>query len=223
VEVAFALQARLHASKRGGHVSVVDGEGALLADQPPTIRERVRNLMGEKGIGHALGARVTRAQAGAVVLSSRATLPADLIVWVAGGAPSPLIAASDLPRDDDGYLLVDRTLHVVGDDNVPVWGAGDCIAIRGAKPMSRSGIEAIRQGPVLLRNLRAALGVGRPARFRLPARSVALISTADGRAVARRGPVHGYGRWAWWLKERIDRKFVARFARPCDETRAPAS
>ena len=55
-------------------------------------------------------------------------------------------------------MLVDDALRSVG--GAAVWGAGDCVSLRGRPAVPRSGVTAVRQGPVLLRSLRAALGVG---------------------------------------------------------------
>jgi hypothetical protein len=39
-----------------------------------------------------------------------------------------------------------------------------------------------------------------------------LLSTADGRAIGGRGHWLAFeGRWAWWLKDWIDRRFMRRF------------
>jgi NADH dehydrogenase FAD-containing subunit len=148
-------------------------------------------------------------------------LPAGVIVWTTGGAAPALLAASDLPLDARGYLEVDRTLLAVGGDRV--WGAGDCIAIRGQPALPRSGAYALRQGGTLLHNIRAALGTGRARPYRPRQRALALLDTADGAAVARWGGHHAYGLWAWRLKRRIDLRFVSRFRAPCDETGAAAS
>jgi selenide,water dikinase len=220
MEVAFALAARLERSHGLGRVTIVDGASDVLAGEAPRMRRRAAALLRERGIGLVLGRSVTRVEAGGLTLASGATVPADLIVWATGAAPPALLATSDLPRDDTGYLLVDRTLRAVG--GLPVWGAGDCVTIATRRRLARSGVQAVREGPVLLHNLRAALGSGRARRFHARDASLALLSTSDGRALARRGRFQGYSRWAWWLKERIDRRFVARFAVACDEKAVPA-
>jgi selenide,water dikinase len=221
VEVAFALEARIARSVRGGRVMLVDGAREVLPGESPRLRRRATALLRERGIGLVLGAPVTRVGPDMLDLSSGATLPADLIVWATGEGPPSLVAASDLPHDDEGFLLVDRKLRAVGE--LPVWGAGDCIAIAKRPRLPRSGVQAVRQGPVLLHNLRAALGSGRARRFHPRKVSLALLGTSDGRALLRRGRFQWYGRSAWWLKERIDRRFVTRFAAACDEKAVPAS
>jgi selenide,water dikinase len=221
VEVAFALQARLTRSGHGGRVMIVDGAPEVLPGESPRMRRRATALLRERGIGLVLGAAVARVEADMLVLASGASVPADLIVWATGAAAPPLVAASDLPRDDAGYLLVDRKLRAVG--GLPVWGAGDGVSIAKRPRLARSGVQAVRQGRVLLHNLRAALGSGRARRYRPRDVALALLGTSDGRALLRRGRFQWHSRWAWRLKERIDRRFVAQFAAACDEKAVPAS
>jgi NADH dehydrogenase FAD-containing subunit len=78
----------------------------------------------------------------------------------------------------------------------------------------KAGVYAVRQGPVLARNLRAALGEGSPATY-VPQRTfLSLLNTADGKALLRWHGIVSHSRFAWWLKDRIDRRFVRRYRAP---------
>ena len=211
MEVAFALDARIKGSTRGGHVTIVDGARVPLADEAPTLRARAVDLLRERGIGMVLGSAVTTVESDQLRLASGAIMPADLTLWATGAAPPALFAASDLPRDGGGFLLVDRKLRAMG--GLPVWGAGDCVTIGSRGRTTRSEAHGEREGAVLLRNLRSALGTGWSRRFHPRAASRTVLGTGDGRAVGQRG----YGRLAWWLRERRDRRYVARLALACDE------
>jgi len=141
-------------------------------------------------------------------LSDGRRLPADVAVWVAGAAPPPLLASLNLPRDEAGFLLTRDTLQSTGGE--PIFAVGDTGSIEGRR-VPKAGVFAIRQGPVLWENI-AHLLSGTPLQRYEPQRHfLKLISTGDGRAlfVCRNFVLHG--RWCWWLKDWIDRRFVQKY------------
>ncbi len=101
------------------------------------------------------------------------------------------------------------TLQALHDDSV--FGAGD-IATQVNHPRPKAGVYAVRQGPVLAYNLRAAL-LEQPLRQHRPQqRFLSLLSLGDKQATADKGLFSATGRWVWRWKDRIDRAFMARFA-----------
>lgn len=220
VEVALAVRRLLSAAEARATVTLTDAASTLMPSAPASLQARAAALLAHRGIATVLGARVSEVRPGSVWLVSGAVLPSDVTVWVTGAAAPPFAAATDLARDASGYLRVDRTLRVVGASNV--FAAGDCAALDGGPPLTRSGVTAVRQGPVLQRNLRAALGEGRPAVYVPRARTLAILDTADGRAIAHWGELHAHTRWAWWLKRGIDKRFMRAQRAPCDEKPVPA-
>jgi selenide,water dikinase len=220
LEIALALRERLRASPAGGTVSLVARGTELLADFEPPLRQLAAEVVRERGVSVVLGGRVTAVGASGLTLHNGAAMPADLVVWAGRAAAPPIVAASGLPRDADGYLLVDRSLRAV--DGAPVWGAGDCATIEEFAGVARGGVYAVREAPVLDRSLRAALGRGRAGRYRPQRSYLALLNTGGGWALMRWKGIHRHSRWAWRLKDMIDRRFVRRY-RPSDEKSRPAS
>lgn len=208
VEVALALHRRIASGGRHPAVSIVERGEAIVADFAPPARERLERVLARRGIAVLLGRRVTAVKAGAVVLDPGTRRKSDLTVWIAGAAPPPLLARSDLPTRD-GYLLVDDTLRAAG--GAPVWGAGDCVTLVGHPGLPKAGVFAVRQGPVLAHNLRAALLGGTPRRYEPQTSVLSLLNTADGRAFYRWRGLSGYTRWAWLLKDAIDRRWVRQY------------
>ncbi|MFM7531909.1 MAG: FAD-dependent oxidoreductase, partial [Rubrivivax sp.] len=120
-----------------------------------------------------------------------------------------------LAVDDQGFVRIDEQLRSV--THPEVFASGDCASWPG-EGLPKAGVHAVRMGPVLAGNLRAAwrgpagaadLRPHRPQRHFL-----ALLATGDGRAIASRGPFGAEGAWAWRWKDHIDRSFLRQFEVP---------
>ena len=201
VECAFSLQRMLRSRAAGGVVSVVDSAPDILRDAAP-CRDVARRALERNGVCFALGARVVEVFADRVMLASGASLQSDLTIWATGGAPPSLIAASGLPHDTRGRLLVDERLRAR--DDSPVWAAGDCAAT------SEHGAEPRSQGALLEREIRRYLGAPVPRRVRPRSSTVCVLDTGDGRAILRWRTLTMRSRLAWWIKRRMDHRFVSR-------------
>ena len=108
----------------------------------------------------------------------------------------------------EGYVLIDAQLRSVSHPNI--FAVGDCAQWTPALP--KAGVYAVRMGPVLSYNLHAALNGSSLRNYQPQRRFLSLLATADGRAIASRGCWTWSGRWAWYLKNDIDRRFIRRFS-----------
>jgi selenide,water dikinase len=211
VEVSLALHRRIEAGKSTPVVAMFERGPAVVPDYAPGLRQRVTHLLRSRGIRVHRSSAIVAVEPSAVVLDFGERAPADVTVWLTGPAPPSVLAASGLPRDARGFLLVDSTLRAV--DGAPVWGAGDCVALAEWPWVAKAGVYAVREAPVLDRNIRAVLGGATPVRYRPQRAFLSLLNTADGRALARWRGLSVHARWAWYVKDSIDRRFVRTFQR----------
>lgn len=210
VEVALAARRVLDAAGHAGApVTLVDRAPEVLADYAPPVRRRIASLLARRAVQVRAGRAAAAVAANAVTLDDGERVPAALTVWLTGAAPTALTAGSPLPADDAGFWLVDRTLRSVGGG--AVWGAGDCVSLHGRAWVPKAGVYAVRQGPVLAHNLRAAIEGGTPRSYHPQRQFLALLNTADGRAMLRWHALTVHSRWAWRLKDGIDRRFMRRY------------
>jgi NADH dehydrogenase FAD-containing subunit len=132
------------------------------------------------------------------------------IIFLATGViPSRLFVESGLPTGGDGGLLVNDHLQSV--KYPQLFGGGDCITLHSAN-LARVGVYAVRQNPILLHNLSAALEDKPLQRFEPGTPNFLLIiNMGDGTAVFRKGEWIFKGKPAWWIKDFIDRRFMRKF------------
>ena len=214
VELALSTQHRLSRllRERGDEVSRL--HYALLTDGPdilPThntgVRRRFERVLRERGIAVHRNSRVIAVEANGVHIEDGAFHPADAVLWVTYAAAPAWPGQSGLAVDKDGFIAVDRALRSVS--HPEVFAAGDVAAMPDPRP--KSGVFAVRQGPVLSENLRRAVA-GRPLKSYRPQKNfLGLISTGDAYAVASRGNWSWEGKLLWTWKDWIDRRFMRRF------------
>ena len=189
--------------------TLLAGGSDILTDFPDAFRARFRATLAARGIAVETGARVVAVEPGGVVLAEGGQrIAADDVLWCTQAAPAAWLLETGLAADSQGFLRVDAMLRAVGREDV--FAAGDTIAFDPA-PIPRSGVYAVRAGPVLADNIRATL-TGRVLRPYRPQReALYLVSTGAPHAIGtRNGRVAG-GDWVWTLKDWIDRRFMRRF------------
>lgn len=209
VEIALNIAAL---GKRLGHdlsVQILAGNGPLLRQLPPRAAVRVRAVLDGVGVSVETS-RVVRIADRTAVTEAGVTIPFDLFVNATGLVPNRLAGGIDLPLDERGALRLDHHLRSSADPTVH--GGGDAVAIEG-HDLPRIGVYAIRQAPVLLHNLAAAVEGREPAVFRPQTHYLWILNLGDGTGLAVRGERWWHGRLAFLAKDLIDRRFLYRYRR----------
>ncbi|MER6917422.1 NAD(P)/FAD-dependent oxidoreductase [Streptomyces sp. NPDC000594] len=141
-------------------------------------------------------------------LSDGSRFPTRTVVWTAGVKPSPLLAATDLPRNGRGRLRCTPALTVEGTEHA--WSAGDAAAVPDLTSddpeatCAPNAQHAVRQARVLAENLAASLH-GRTA-GELKAYEHRYAGSVASLGL-HRGVAHVYGRklkgYPAWLMHRV--------------------
>ncbi|MFE9188702.1 NAD(P)/FAD-dependent oxidoreductase [Micromonospora sp. NPDC007208] len=110
---------------------------------------------------------------GVVKLSDGDSFRSDTIVWTAGVKPSPMLDATDFPRDDRRRITCLPTLQVVDGDQVVegAWSAGDCAAVPDLTKepgnfCSPSAQHAVRQAARMADNITAVIRGREPVNYK---------------------------------------------------------
>lgn len=206
VELTFCVTQRLTDRGQAANVSLYESGSRVLGEHRAKTARLAATLLTERGVQVHCNRNVVINAAGRLVVDETAEIPADLILWCVGAAPQKLLAMLPLPKSAEGFLLVDRTLRCVS--GAPIFAAGDTCQIQNVDA-PRSGVNAVRQGPVLWKNLNAVVS-DRSLKTFSPRHSVlSLISTGDSRAIGEFCFLSGVGHNLWKLKQYIDRRFMA--------------
>lgn len=168
---------------------------------------RLERHLSRRGIAVVRNFSASHIDGDAVMAADGRRLHADVALWATGAQAHAWPARSGLPVDERGFIRIDRCLRVIGIANI--FASGDCASWQ--PPLPKAGVFAVRMGPVLAHNLRALIQ-GTPLRSYHPQRRhLVLLGICSRHAVASWGPLSCEGDWVWGWKERIDRRFLARY------------
>ncbi|MDG4807936.1 NAD(P)/FAD-dependent oxidoreductase [Micromonospora sp. WMMD1120] len=132
----------------------------------------VQQLM-KRNMDIRLDTRLESCVDGVVKLSDGDSFRSDTIVWTAGVKPSPMLDATDLPRDERRRVTCLPTLQVVDGDRVVegAWSAGDCAAVPDLTKepgnfCSPSAQHAVRQAARMADNIAAVIRGREPVNYK---------------------------------------------------------
>ncbi|MGB5324771.1 MAG: selenide, water dikinase SelD [Pseudomonadales bacterium] len=212
--------------------TLVDSEPALLPGFNSGVRRQFRKLLDDRGIKLVLGSAVKRAGSQMLYLQGEnsadtknidagntdtgklhiekidtKTLATELVIWALPAAAHAWLRETGLALDQSGFIQLAYTLQSTSHPNV--FAAGDSASLPQA--VAKSGVYAVRQGPVLAANLRR-IAAGESLRTYKPQRRfLSLISGGDQRAVASWGPLCLSGPAMWRFKNFIDQRWMKRY------------
>ena len=210
VELALALRARLGAAIT---LELFTAGDCILPTLPPRARRKALRALAAAKIVVRFEARVTAVEDGPTLrLATGEAFPAALVLWATQAAPPAWLASSGLALDQAGFLAVGATLQSLS--HPEVFAAGDVAALTHA-PRPKSGVYAVRAGPVLTKNLHAFIAGKTLRPFKPQRRALYLLNLGDGRSLAAHPWLPAWvGRPLWRLKQAIDERFMARFRLP---------
>jgi selenide,water dikinase len=186
---------------------VTDGD-TILPTHPASVRRRFKRVLATRGVAVHTNARAERVEQGRLHCAGGLVLDAELIVWATSAAAAPWIRASGLAVDRKGFVEVDR--HLESTSHEGIFASGDIASLVGGQ-LPKSGVFAVRKGPVLAHNLRASLR-GEPLQpFATKPSALSLITTGDRCAVMSWGRLALEGPLVWRWKDWIDRRFMAKY------------
>ncbi|MBY6037599.1 FAD-dependent oxidoreductase [Fictibacillus nanhaiensis] len=141
-----------------------------------------------------------------LLTSNGSRIAYSAILPVTGPKASSIFKQALLPIDKAGFMMVEDTLQ---NHEFPfVFGAGDCVTLAGYEHLPKNGVYAVRQGPVLWKNIKNYLSRQSLDRFYPQKKFVSILSTGNQNGLFTYGGFAVQGKWAWTLKNMIDKRFM---------------
>ncbi|WP_329381729.1 NAD(P)/FAD-dependent oxidoreductase [Streptomyces sp. NBC_01351] len=140
---------------------LVEASDRILPEVGPDMGVYTVRELRRRNIDLRLETRLESCENRVAVLSDGARFPTRTIVWTAGVKPHPILAASDLPKNERGRLACTSFLTVEGVEHA--WAAGDAAAVpditapEPGRECAPNAQHAVRQAKALADNLIAAL------------------------------------------------------------------
>ena len=178
VELCLALDYRVRREAGAARFFLLTASSSVLPGYSERVRRRVMHVLRQRGITVRVGRHVVAAYDHGVVLDDGERIAANPVIWVTGPAPAAWLRDCGLALDAEGFVLVNDRLQSTS--HADVFAAGD-VATMVDHPRPKSGVYAVRQGPPLAANLRAALR-GAPLML-IPAAAACAAADHHGRAV----------------------------------------
>ena len=207
IELSLAMAHRLRSHNIKGHIRIIEAGPVVIRELGTMARRRLCRRLERAGIQLHTNACLSEVDDGRIILADGQNIPANFVVGAAGSRAPSWLAGTGLALTD-GRIAIDEMLLSVSHRSI--FAVGDCADLV-QHPRPKAGVFAVRQAPVLLQNLRAALTSGRWHRFRPQRRFLKILSAGGRDAVADKFGLAAGGHIVWRAKDRIDRRFMRKF------------
>ena len=205
IETAFCLKKKLLTEGRAHAISLLTRSSSIGKGLAASTQKLIEDQLNEKEVELVTGRSVIEINADSIRLDTQKLVDVDIVIWGTGAVAPMLLDKLPLEKDERGFLATKPTLQSMSSD--AIYAVGDSGTIIGNET-DKAGVFAVRQGPVLWQNIRNQLGDRRMAPYEPQRDYLKLINTADGKSIAQRKGRGQYAKWCWWLKDRIDKKFM---------------
>ena len=185
-ELALSLSQRwVKATGKRPQIRLYARSARLVPEMPPRAARLLYETLTEANCSVQCGVTVSALTSDSLTLDDGTNQKFDAAFLVTAVRPPAWLAQTGLDLDGLGFVKVSSTLQSTS--HPFVFAAGDIAALTES-PRPKSGVYAVRAGPVLAHNLRQyALG-HRLRRWQPQSKALALLGTADGSARIERRP-----------------------------------
>lgn len=209
VELALAMGHRLAKTVNAeAEISLLEAKEDLLGELGSLPRGLIKARIERTGIRVLTSERIAAFHPDRIETQSGKSIECSFAAVAAGASAQDWLKNTGLELEN-GFIVVDGHLRSTTDPLI--YAVGDC-AHFGTAPLPKAGVYAVRQAPILFRNLRADLAGGNRRAYRPQRDFLRLVSVGGKHAVGQRFGLGVGGKAVWRFKDRIDRKFMRKLS-----------
>jgi len=207
VELAGNIWRLARSHNAQAEITLASSRDGILPNLDEKVGRVAQRSLSQRGIKILSNFRVGSMGKGLARSQSGLDVPYDVAILTIGITPQRIFADSGVETSKDGALLVNDYLQSTSHPDI--FGGGDCIAVRG-KRLDRVGVYAVREAPILLRNLLAMLKGEDLKAFKPQRRYLLILNLGDGTGLFVRGSWIWKGRLAFTFKNYLDMSFMSK-------------
>ncbi|UJF16026.1 FAD-dependent oxidoreductase [Jeotgalibaca sp. MA1X17-3] len=209
LELALTTTAWRKNNNQEANVTLISAS-RLLSSYGTKGSTKIRQVAKRKGLEVIENETVEHLQQNVLTTKRNQRIEWSHLLSLTGPIPSPLFKENELLKDEKGFLLVNSTLQ---HNEYPfVFGAGDCVTVEEYPLLPKNGVYAVRQGHLLVKNLKAYLeNQEKLLHFTPQKRFLSILSTGNQEGLLTYGSFYFHGKISWKIKHYIDKQFMHSF------------
>ncbi len=205
IEISFGLRTRFMKDGLDPEIRLVTSASHAGKGLLESTATKLSNQLSKHRIDVSPNSRVAAIESEQLVLTGGGTIPADLVIWATNAVAPTLFENFDLEKDERGFILTRPTLQAKDDERI--FAVGDSGTIESEK-LDKAGVYAVRQGPILTENIDRFLQSRSMTHYSPQKNYLRIVNVCDGTAISQHFGKSIHGKTQWWLKNRIDVKFM---------------
>jgi len=210
VEIVLAMHYRLHEETSiNARFTLICADKSILSSHNQRVQAFFQRHMCSLDITIINDKHVISISENQLLLDNNETLDYDFTAWAINAGAQSWPLESGLQCDSKGFIQVDQYLRSISHPDI--FAVGDSAAFTPT-PLPKAGVYAVRQGPILAKNIYATFKQHALKPFKPQQRFLSLLTIGGRYAVASKGFFFASGKWVWYWKNHIDRAFMARFS-----------
>lgn len=209
VELSLALRNYSNTLGKNIDIAIVEAGDSVLKTYSFKVINKTAEILKKNIIQVYSGETILKVEDKIVLTKNGSKIKYSILIWAVGISANSIFLNSNIPTDNNGYMLVNNFLQ---SQKYPfIFGAGDCIEFENFNYVKKVGVYAIKEAPVLWENILNYAQNKKLREYRPQKTFLSIISTGKKTAVLFNKGFVLSGKLAWLVKDIIDRSFISKF------------